>query len=271
MVELEKEYRKIELSKLEPNYWNVNKMSAPEFERLVKEIGEVGFVSPVEVVPIDGPEEKYQIIGGQHRYTACQALGYTAIDCIVVTDKKWQDEELRKLISVRLNVIHGRIDPEKFIILYEELEKKYGGDSLKDILGFTDNASWNKLTAGVKEALADTGLPKSTIDRFDEDMKEIKTVDGLSTVLNKIFNEHGDTINYNFVSFSYGSKEGLFVMCEDVEVYKAVKSLISESVKKKVRVDTALGKFIKGWKKTGIDDILPNVDDRVEVKGGAEY
>ena len=54
---------------------------------------------------------------------------------------------------MRLNVIHGGIDPEKFVVLYEEMSKKYGDDILKDLMGFVESKEWNKLTSGIKAAL----------------------------------------------------------------------------------------------------------------------
>lgn len=267
---MKKEFRKIAIGKLVPNSWNVNKMSDAEFNRLAKEIEEVGFITPLEVVPLAGDEEKYEILGGYHRFEACRVLGYEEVDCTVLTDEKWKDEDLKKFVSVRLNIIHGKIDPEKFTTLYEEMEKKYGPDSLMDLMGYTDEGAWNKLTAGVRDALSGTGLPKEAIDKFDESMKEIKTIDGLSSVLNSIFNEHGDTLQYNFISFSYGSKEGLFVMCEDGGVYNNVKGIIEEAKNKKVRADTAIGKFLDGWKDKGLDDLEPNVKDETTTNG-ADY
>ncbi|MBF0554022.1 MAG: ParB N-terminal domain-containing protein [Nitrospirae bacterium] len=265
-----KEFRRIAIDKLVPNDWNVNKMSDEEFNRLTAEIQEVGFITPLEVVPLEGGEEKYEIVGGHHRWQACKILGYTELDCTVLTDKKWEDKDLRKFVSVRLNVIHGKIDSEKFIKLYEEMEKKYGADSLKNLMGFTDDAAWNKLTAGVREALESTGLPKGAIDKFEESIKEIKTVDGLSTVLNKIFTEHGDTLRYNFISFSFGSKSGIFIMCEENAVYTSVEELVKTAKDKSVRADTAVGKFLKNWKDAGIDDLKPNVVEDPEPTG-AEY
>jgi len=266
----ENEHRKIAIDKIVPNVWNVNKMDDIEFARLVQEIRELGFITPIDVVPIEGPEEKYRIIGGQHRWEASKVLGYTEIDCTVVTDEKWKDEDLQKLVSVRLNIIHGKIDPEKFAVLYDEMEKKYGSESLMDLMGFTDKFAWDKLTSSIRDSLESSGMTKKQIEKFDESMKEIKTVDGLSSVLNKIFNEHGDTLRFNFVSFSFGSKEGIFVMCEDGAVYNSVKSLLDTAKEKNIKADTAIGKFVKNWKDTGIDDIEPNVDI-VENTEGAEY
>lgn len=266
-----KEYRSIEIDKIEPNSWNINKMDDEEFNRLSKEIQEVGFITPIEVVQIDGDTEKYRIIGGEHRWSVAKVLGFKEIDCTVLTDKKWKDEDLQKFVSIRLNIIKGKIDPERFIVLYEEMEKKYGSDSLKDLMGFTDDSAWGKLTSGIKDALKGSGLPEAVIDRFDEEIKELKTIDGLSSILNKIFNEHGDTIKYNFLSFSFGSKEGLFVMCEDGNVYNAAKEIVEAAKVKSVKADTAIGKFIKNWKEKGIDDIKPDVEEKKAEATGAVY
>ena len=43
----------IEPGKLLNNAWNPNQMEQGEFDRLVKEIGDVGFIDPVQVIPLD--------------------------------------------------------------------------------------------------------------------------------------------------------------------------------------------------------------------------
>lgn len=263
----ENEHRKIAIDKIIPNEWNVNKMDDVEFARLIQEIKELGFITPIDVVPLSGEDDKYEILGGHHRYEACKSLGYTEIDCTVITNEKFKDEDLRKFVSIRLNVIKGKIDSEKFVTLYEEMASKYGAESLQDLMGFCDKHEWNKITSGVRDALKGSGVPKGAISKFDDAMKEMKTVDGLSAILNKIFNEHGDTVGHNFISFSFGSKDGIFIMCEDEELFNSVKGLLEEAKDKNVKADTAIGKFVKNWKESGIDDIEPNVDVDINSEG----
>lgn len=268
MSEKTTETRVIKVEDLEPNTWNTNEMNEVEFGRLVAEIKDVGFLDYPQVVQLDSG--KYQIVGGEHRYKAAKILGYESIPCVVITDEKFKDEDLRKFVSLRLNIIKGKINPEKFVVLYEEMSKKYGVDSLKDLMGFCDGAAWNKLTRGIRESLKDSGVESSTIEKFDESMKEVKTIDGLSTVLNKIFNEHGDTLQNNFIAFNFGSKDGIFIMCEDESVYDAVEELVKVAQKKNISADAAIGKFVKNWKDAGIDDLEPNVVKETK-KAGADY
>ena len=79
------EVKNIPIDKIIPNDWNTNKMSDKEFNRLVKEIEEVGFIDYPQVVPIE--DEKYVLIGGEHRHRAARVCGYTELPCVVLSDK----------------------------------------------------------------------------------------------------------------------------------------------------------------------------------------
>ena len=85
--------------------------------------------------------------------------------------------------------------------------------------------------------------------------------------MNKIFNEYGDTLQHNFVSFNFGTKSGVYVMCEDERLYDNVLKLIAKAKKKKIRADTAIGKFLNNWEKIGIDDLVSDIKEDKEPEG----
>ena len=203
------EMRLIPVEEIEANSWNPNEMSNDEFDWLVEEITENGFIDPLEVVPMaDGG---FRILGGAHRWQAAKALGMEEVPCVVLSDKKWQDKDLQKFVTVRLNQLHGKTNPDKMITLYRELEAKYGEKSMQRLFAYTDADAWKKLVKQMKKSLKSAGLPQDVQDKFDAASANAKGIDDLGMILNKIFHDHGDTLQHSFMVFSYGGKEHTYI------------------------------------------------------------
>lgn len=201
------EQKTVSVDMLEPNSWNVQTQDAATFNRLREEIRQNGCIAPIEVVPLD--DGKYRILGGEHRWRACLAEGVTEVPVIALTDKKWKDEDLQKFSTVRLNAIHGKIDPEKFAKLYNEMADKYGSDALQDLMGFVDAKGFQKLLGSVSKGLG--GISKDAKKKFDESAKEAKTVEELTSILNELFAKYGDTMDQNFIILTHGRKEHIYI------------------------------------------------------------
>lgn len=203
------ETRLLPVEEIEPNSWNTNEMDPEDFDLLVSEIKEVGFIDPLQVVPmVDGG---FRLLGGEHRWKAAQELGMDEIPCTVLSDERWQEEDLQKFVTVRLNQLHGKANTQKMIALYQEMESKYGSKSLKRMFAYTDTDAWKKLLKQMKKAIKGAGLPKGAQDKFDEEADNAKSMGDLSQILNTIFNQHGDTLEYSFMVFSFGGKEHLYI------------------------------------------------------------
>lgn len=198
----------IHVSAMEPNPWNAQAMDAEEFNRLVDEITETGFIAPVQVIPLDNG--RYRILGGEHRWKAAKVVGMTTVPAMVLTGAKWKDEDLQKFSSVRLNVIQGKLDSEKFLKLYNEMADKYGAESLQRLMGFVDEKAFSKLVSGVSKGMKKT-LPKELQGEFDAAAKQVKTVEDLSKVIQAMFTRYGDTVNQSFMVFSHGNKHHLYI------------------------------------------------------------
>lgn len=194
--------------------WNPNEMADIEFNRLCEELNENGFIDPIQVVPLE--DGKFQILGGHHRCKAAKVLAisderFRKIPCMVLSEEKWKDEDLRKFVNLRLNVLRGRLNPTKFVGLYKEMVDKYGDDALQSLMGFTSSDAWGKLVGSVRDALKNSGLPDELLDKFDETKQEIKTVDDLAGVLNQLFTTYGNTLPYGFMVFTFGGQDNLYV------------------------------------------------------------
>lgn len=215
----------VELSKTLPTYdvpidlvtaneWNPNEMDDATFNRLVQEIEETGMVSAIQVVP--APGGKFVIIGGEHRWQALQSLGWEKVPCNILTDERFLDVDLQELITVRLNVIQGRINPDKFTRLYEKRVEKYGADQLKELFGYTSSDAWNKVTKGIEKAVEETGIGGTgLLNELKKRTKHVRSVDGLGRVLQQLFKQYGSDLKHSFMVFTHGGKRHLYVILSD--------------------------------------------------------
>lgn len=187
----------IPIDMIDPNPWNPQEMNEKEFNALANSIKELGMIDPINVVPTG---ERFQIVAGEHRFCAARAVGYTTITAIIHDPKTWNDD-VKKIFTVRSNVLSGKMSANKFMKLYDELSKKYPDEVLKDSLGFTDESAFNRLYKQVKES-----LPPEYRAELEKTKKELKTVEDLSLVLNTIFTKHGNTLPYDFMTFTFKNR-----------------------------------------------------------------
>lgn len=226
----------IELSKTLPTYdvpvcliapseRNPNEMDDVTFNRLVKEMEETGMVSPIQIVPAEGG--KYRIIGGEHRWNGAKVLGWEKIPCNILTDERFLDPDLQELLTVRLNVITGKLNPEKFLKLYEDKAKKYGAEQLQSLFGFTSTDAWSKLTKGVTEAIGKSGIGgKQLLADLQKKSSKTKSVDGLGRTLKELFKQYGSDLRHSFMVFTYGGKKHLYIIMND-ETLAAMEKVLS--------------------------------------------
>jgi hypothetical protein len=198
----------LSVDSITPNEWNPQGMDDDEFDRLVEEIDEVGFNSAIEVV--EAADEQFVIMGGEHRWRAAKVCGLEHIPCLIYRGEKWEEADLQKFVTVRLNVIGGKLDPIKFAKIYEEMAEKYGKDSLQHMFAFTDQKAFQRLVGDVKKGLKGS-LPKELQDEFDEAAKEAKTVEDLSKIIQNLFNKYGDTVQHSFMVFTFGKQHHVYI------------------------------------------------------------
>lgn len=209
------------VDKLVPNSWNAQDQDEATFNRLVDEVTEVGFIDPVEVIPME--DGTYRILGGEHRWMAAKKAGREEVPCIVLRGEKWQNEDLQKFVTVRLNTIRGQLNPEKFLKLYEEMASKYGAEALQQLMGYTDAVKWSKLVQSVSKGMK-KALPKGMHKEFDKKAAEAKTVEDLEKIIQDMFSKYGDTLNLGFMIFTYGKQEHLYIAM-DSKLKKAMDAL----------------------------------------------
>ena len=215
-------FEMLDPSLLDNNAWNPNQMEQDEFNRLVKEIEDVGFIEAIQVVPKD--DGRYTIIGGEHRVAAAKDLQLTSVPAMVLSGPKWEDQELQELVTVRLNVLHGKLNPEKMAVLYHRYAKKYGEDALQNLFAYTDQHAWDKLVSSVKQGLSKAGLPKDKQEEFAKKAKEAKTLKDLERILNELWSSYGDTVQLSYMIFTYGKREHIYISM-DRKTHNAMKKV----------------------------------------------
>lgn len=191
--------------------YNPNKMTERKFQQLVEEIASEGFREPLYVALMDGEMRRkyleadeddrdpwYLIIGGEHRYRAAERLELPALPCVVRTDLT--DDEV-KVRNVRANLIKGKLDPVKFVQLYEEVAEKHGEEFATVQMGFVDARELKGLIRAVR-----SDLPPEVRDKFDTLQDEIKTPDDLQRIVAELLAAHGDTVPLGYAVFSYGGQ-----------------------------------------------------------------
>lgn len=197
------ERKEISVEDLLPNPLNPNMMSDRQFSLLVGNIRATGFTDPVFVRPLG--EGKYEIIGGHHRWQAAKVLGMETVPCTVNTDPEF-DADQANFQMMRHNMVKGRLSTEKFLKLYEDMSTKYTREQLSEAFGFEEQQALDKLVAQTAK-----GLPKELKAKFKEAQDEIKTVDDLAKVLNRLFATYGDTLKYGYMYFDFGGKDSIWV------------------------------------------------------------
>jgi ParB-like chromosome segregation protein Spo0J len=188
---------------LVPNVANPNQQDDATFNALVRSIRQDGWSQVVTAVAIGevtgGPEDRYQIVAGEHRWRAAQI-----IDCEVpvlpLPPSQWVDDR-QKWMLVKDNILTGKLNPVKFAQLYEEMAARYDAEVLQSLMGFTSSDAFQKVYKETRDA-----LPPEMQKALDDSKAEIKTIDDLSTVLNRLFSEYGETLPSNVMVFTWGDR-----------------------------------------------------------------
>lgn len=176
---------------------NPNMMDEATFDQLVEEIREQGFDEPILVRKSKDHPGKYEIGSGHHRTKAARVLGMLKLPVIV---KDWTDRELKVSLAKR-NALRGNFDKVKLAKLYHDLSKGRDPVQVQRELGFTDTKKFEKIIEETRKTLNPAQRKK-----LDEAKEDIKSMDDLSSVLNRIFKESGSELDHGYLVFSFGGK-----------------------------------------------------------------
>jgi len=219
---------------------NPNEQDNLTFNNLINDIQEDGYDEAMAVVPrnvFDEELDGYYVVSGNHRLRALGKLGYTSADVAV---KSWDAEE-SKVKVMRRNMIRGQPNPQKFTKLVDSIKTPYTEDQLADAMGFTDIDKFAELYN------KETENRKSKRDDVSTDPAQL--FDGMTTIINKLFEEYGDTVPYNFMFFLLGGK----IHCT-VQANKKLKKLLTKVSKKCVKDNKSINDVLTGLLAIGMEE-----------------
>jgi hypothetical protein len=231
----------IPLDKIIPNSWNANEQDEVMFDGLVSDVADTGFIDSLTVVP--APDGFYRIIGGEHRWMAAKAAGEETVPCLVLVGEKWQDMDLQKFVTVRMNMRKGKLNPQKFIKLYDEMAEKYGQQELQKLFGFTNKHALNKVIKDATKS-AKKVLPKELHGELEEKAKDAKTVEDIGRIVQEMFAKSGDTVAQSYMIFTYGKQEHIYVSMSNT-MRKAMDKVLLFCDTSKIDINDFMAPIIK--------------------------
>lgn len=240
----------IPLDLLVKNARNPNKMKSREFDLLVDNIERSGLTDPILVRPIEGG--KYRVVGGHHRFDAATYLQFAEVPCTVLPEDFDEDEERFQL--VRMNMIRGRMDPNAFFALYQEMSQTYSDEILQDSFGFAEEAEFQKLINQTAKGIDDPAMK----EQFKKAAKEIKTIDGLSKLLNEIFTKYGDTLPRGYMVFDHAGQRNVWIQVEQ-KTMKAIDVLGIMCADHNRTMDDVLGQVVQLIARGDLPDVVGKI------------
>lgn len=257
---------------LDKNEDNPNKMSARAFDLLIDNLERTGLTDPILVRPQDLPlvmtsvakavdEEtlldliteqgcRFRIVGGHHRYDGASYLGFDTVPVTIIMDPDF-DEDQEKFQLVRMNMIRGKLDPDAFFAMYNSLSDKYADEILQDSFGFAEEAEWKKLITQMSKTLPD----KVTQEKFKEAAAEIKTIDGLSKLLNEMFTKYGDTLPFGFMVFDHAGQRSMWLRIEG-KTMNALDVIGTICIESDRTIDEVVGALLQRLAKGELEEVL---------------
>ena len=216
----------IPVADVEPNEWNPNEMSSHLMNALVKDMGELGMLQPILVVPNREEGRAYRIIDGEHRYEGAKLVGDTHIPAIIVEHGVLtENEDAQKFQTVRMNHIRGKINKRKLREMVEDLVERHSIDVIAEQFGFEDSDVIDEMIRDARESLPTEELRRE----FDKARDEVKTVDDLTILLNRLFSTYGETLDYGYMILDYGGRDHIWVRLTKKSDFDFVKERAKES------------------------------------------
>ena len=240
----------VDVNRLVPNEENPNVMSEQEFNLLYDNVERMGITDPILVRPLNGVAGAanctYKIVGGHHRWEVAKLIGFEEVPCTIICDPEF-DEDMERFQMVRHNVIHGRMDPKKFMNLYHQVQGRYTEELAAEMFGFAKEEEFKKLIASTAAS-----LPVEMKQQFIDASKEVKTIDDLAIVLNRLFTTYGDTVPWGFMIFDFGGQDHIWIRMEKHQKKEFLK-FSDWCVKNQRTVDKAIALLVKMASEDALD------------------
>lgn len=241
--------------------WNCNEMSNEQQASLISEIDNVNdpanphFDEPLQVVPIDGEERSWLVLGGEHRTRAMTALDQENIPCVIRWDLAEKSEKDLMTWSVRRNNLRGKINAQK----YAELEDKLVNDhdmtieaARQTMLIDEDLANALRSQIQTTKSVDKDNLSKDFDDHPQDDViineqlerDKASLLQALKVAEQDVLLDSADTVDYGYLFFMQSEKMHLLVD-ESEQLHQLIKKMVSACKGESARVDDFLSKAIE--------------------------
>ena len=153
---------------------------------------------------VDNEDGTFRIVGGHWRLEAVRYLNYKSVACNVLQKSDW-DEEKQDIQMIRLNAIHGSVNAEKFVKLYEKYVSKWGDKVTAELFAMPKDTFENLIRETRK------GLPDELKEKLDfiaeceailADPKKVLAI--ISDETNEIIEKYGDDRKTEVVPHAIG-------------------------------------------------------------------
>ena len=239
--------------------WNSNEVSPEVMAALMEDIQQGVFDEPAQVVPIEN--DKYLVLGGEHRTRALRALDHEEVPCIIRTDMIGKTRKDLILWSVRRNNIRGQNNEQKYAKLEQELVDQHNMTTeaaRRSMLINGDLAKalkrHDKKQSGADETDdADDGQERPKGEQSDahaETRDRESLLKTLRAAEEEVLLQSGDTVEHGYVFFGQDGKSHL-VVNESRNLYALVRRMVDACKGESATVDefliSAISKEIKSW------------------------
>ncbi|WP_244590807.1 ParB/RepB/Spo0J family partition protein [Xenorhabdus hominickii] len=196
-MESKTKFLEVETSKLIPNGWNTNSVPVLNMDKLKASVTKLGLFKPVIAREVG---DKYEILGGEHRWRVAVELG---MPTIMIANLGELNDTTAKQISVIDNERYGEDDADGFTRLLEDIQADLSysfsdlapiDDILKDVMPtLTSESAFRELEALSAEMGMGSGMDESRTESLRERAEKAE-VSPYQTMRFKVPAEAAETI-----------------------------------------------------------------------------
>lgn len=258
----------IPISELVFTDWNCNEMDNEKLAELASDLENVEdpqnprFDEPVQVVGI--ADNRWLVVGGEHRVKALSAIGQTSAPCVIREDLENKSREELMLWSVRRNNLRGKINSQK----YAELEAEIINNGNLQIEAarkamLIDRDLGTALAGSVSEfsenAYIDNAATDNNKNSDDDGHKEINErkrdkasmIAALKMVEQNALLDSADTVELGYMFFAQGKNGQIHLVID-------MKKPLLENVKKMVELCKNNNDRVEDFLNDAINAEIPN-------------
>lgn len=249
--------------------WNCNEMSPQKLAHLQAEIENEDdtedhhFDEPLQVIPIQESNDKFLVLGGEHRTKIARALDMLTVPCVIRYDLAKLSRKDLMLWTVRRNNLRGRLNAQKYAEMESELINKHGMTSeaaRRAMLIDGDLAKALRASVSVRDNEdngSDDGHDGTRHHGDVEDAQNARRskeelLQALKIVEQDVLLDSADTVDKGYLFFVQGkSGQTHLVVNESAPLHDLVKSMVKACKGVDGRVDDflvdAIRNELKNW------------------------